>query len=416
MRIAIVGAGFTGLTAGLRLSQKGHQVTLFEKEKNLGGLAASFKKKEWNWSLEYFFHHLFASDDKAKNLISELGLSQKLFYKKTKTSIYKSGKISQFDSPFSVLSFSPLTLPEKLRTGLVTLYLKSLSSPKQLENVTASEWLQKNYGKTSYEVLWKPLLLAKFGSQSEKIAMSWFWARVKKRSETLGYMEGGVQILIDGLANKIKENGGKIISNHEVKDLKKLCLDFEKVIFTGPTSVFLETAPNLPANYKKRLKKLKMIGALNLVLVLKEKFLADGTYWLNINEEDFPFVAVVEQTNFVDSKYYGGHHLLYVGGYYPQNHRYFKMTKEKILDEFLPHLQKINPYFDFQLDARRYTLYANLCAQPVVTSDYKKIIPPHQTPLKNVFLANMQQVYPWDRGINQAIEQGEKIAHEIQKS
>jgi hypothetical protein len=58
----------------------------------------------------------------------------------------------------------------------------------------------------------------------------------------------------------------------------------------------------------------------------------------------------------------------------------------------------------------RYTLYANQFAQPIVPLNYSGIIPPHQTPAKNIFLANMQQVYPWDRGVNYAIEIGEKIA------
>ena len=164
-----------------------------------------------------------------------------------------------------------------------------------------------------------------------------------------------------------------------------------------------------------------MLGALNLILELKEPFFKDNTYWLNVNEENFPFVAVVEHTNFIDSKFYGNNHLVYVGGYYPQNHNYFKMTKEQIFKEFLPYLQKINPFFNFQLYAIRYrkatssayTLYANPQAQPVIPTNYSRIIPPHKTSLKNVYLANIQQVYPWDRGVNYAIELGEKIANEI---
>ncbi|PJE69230.1 amine oxidase, partial [Candidatus Shapirobacteria bacterium CG10_big_fil_rev_8_21_14_0_10_38_14] len=60
----------------------------------------------------------------------------------------------------------------------------------------------------------------------------------------------------------------------------------------------------------------KMFGAISLILELKEKFFADGTYWLNINNANFPFVAVVEHTNFTNPKHYANHHLLYVGGYY----------------------------------------------------------------------------------------------------
>ncbi len=406
MRIVIIGAGFTGLAAAYRLSQKGHKVSVFEKEKFPGGLAAGFKEKGWDWSLEYFFHHLFTSDSAAQNLISELGLSSKLFYTRPKTSIFYQGKISQFDSPLSLISFPFLSFPNRLRTGIITSYLKLTSDWKSFENITAFSWLKKYYGKRSFEILWKPLLLGKFGNQAEKISMSWFWARIKKRSQRLGYFEGGFQVLINRLVEKIRDGGGEIYLNQEITSLNDLnhFNKFNRVIITTPTQTFF-----------KKTKLPEMLGALNLILVLKEKFLTGGTYWLNINEPSLPFVAVVEHTNFVDQKYYGGNHLLYVGGYYPQNHPYFKMTKEEIFKEFLPYLQKINPKFN-HLSLVTCHLSHSLDAQPVIPVNYSSLIPPPQTPIPNVFLANMQQFYPWDRGINYAIELGEKIANEIENS
>jgi len=417
MRIAIVGAGFTGLTLAFRLSQKGHKVTVFEREKKLGGLAACFRQKNWNWHLEDFFHHFFVSDKNLQKLIAELGLSEKLFYKRVKTSIYKSGTISPFDSVFSLLNFPHLSLLEKLRTGFTTFYLKSLPYPFLLEKTTASAWLKKFYGKNSYQTLWEPLLVGKFGTEKRKILMSWFWARIKKRSSRLGYIEGGTSTLIDKIAQKIKESGGRISLNNQISCVNDLNHGnkFDRIILTTPSSIFSKIAPQLPEEYKKNLKNLKMIGALNLILVLKEKFLKDNTYWLNINEKEFPFVAVVEHTNFVDKKYYGGNHILYIGGYYPQNHHYFKMKKEKILKEFLPYLKKINPRFG-RSSLISYHLSKNLYAQPIMTTYYPKRIPPFETPLKNIYLANMQQIYPWDRGIDNAIALGERIANEIQNS
>jgi protoporphyrinogen oxidase len=400
MKIAIIGAGITGLTIGYRLSQKGHQVTLFEKEKFSGGLAAGFKKKNWDWHLEFFFHHLFTSDRHAKNLIKELGLEKKLIYLRPKTSIFKKGNIAQFDSPLSVLKFPFLSPLERLRTGLVTLFLKTFPDWKNFEKLKASLWLEKYYGQEAYRILWQPLLKSKFGDQASKISMAWFWARIKKRSARLGYLEGGFQTLVVRLEKEIKNKGGKISLHREIKDLNEI-RGFDKIIVTVPTSEFFP-----------EIKLPKMLGAINLILELKEKILEEDTYWLNINEEGFPFVAVVEHTNFIDKKHYSHHHLIYVGGYYPQNHPYFKMSKEQILKEFLPYLQKINSNFSL-LSIIHYQLSLNKFAQPVVSVNYSHIIPPHRTPLKDVFLANMQQVYPWDRGVNYAIELGNKIANEI---
>lgn len=134
MRVAVIGAGITGLIAAYRLSQKGHQVVVFEKEKYAGGQAAGFERKNWRWPLDNFFHHLFVSDEEVKRLVAELNLSDKLFYLRPKTSIFYRNKISQFDSPFSVLAFPHLSFPEKLRTGLVTAYLKlkTLKTPRMV--------------------------------------------------------------------------------------------------------------------------------------------------------------------------------------------------------------------------------------------------------------------------------------------
>lgn len=398
MKIAIIGAGITGLTAGYRLSRKGHQVFIFEKEKVPGGLARSFKKEDWSWQPELFFHHLFTSDFQAKKLIKELKIDDKLFFLQPKTSILRNNQIFRFDSPLSVLKFPLLSPINRLQTGLVTLALKIYPLGKRLEDKKTSQWLKKYYGSQAYQILWQPLLRGKFGDQSKKISMTWFWARIKKRSSQLGYLQGGFQILIDRLIDEINHYQGKIILNREIKNLKEL-KEFDKIIITAPTQKFFNK-PSLP----------KMIGAVSLLLVLKEKFLKDDTYWLNINEKNFPFVALVEQTNFIDPKHYHHNHLVYVGGYYPQNHPYFKMTKEEILKEWLPFLKKINPNFSHQTNLLDYYLAQELFAQPIIPPNYSKIIPPHQTPIENVYLANLQQIYPWDRGINYSIELGEKIA------
>lgn len=415
MKIAIIGAGLTGLTIGYRLSQKGHQVTIFEKEKIAGGLASGFREKNWDWSLEKFYHHLFTSDQDIQNLVSELGLKNRLFFEEPKTSIYYQNQIAQFDSPLSLLQFPFLNPLEKMRTGLATLFLKFFLSWQILEKYTASQFLPKLYGRKAYQVLWEPLLKAKFSSEMNQISMAWFWARIKKRSAKLGYFEGGFQILIDELVKQIEKHGGKFFFNSDIKNLNDIyhLSEFDRIIVTVSTETFLKMVPDLPKDYQEKLQNKKMLGSLNLILQLKNKFFQDNTYWLNINDSGFPFVAVVEHTNFVDKKYYGGKHLLYVGGYYPQNHRYLKMSKEQIFEEFLPYLEKINPSFNFTLHASPFALFTDLYAQPIIPINYSKELFPHQTPDPKIILVNMEQIYPWDRGTNYAVELGEKISRSI---
>lgn len=418
MKIAIIGGGLTGLTAGYYLSKEGHQITIFEKSELLGGLTGSFKKRGWSWPIEFYFHHIFSGDKEILNLAKKLGIKDKVFFLKPKTSIFYRGRIFQFDSPLSVLKTPFLSFPGKIRTGLVTFYLKYLAGWQNMEKDYAFVWLEKYFGKKPYKILWEPLLKSKFGLYYKKISMGWFWARIKKRSSSLGYFEGGFQTLIDTLIKKIKSQNGKILTNFEVKNLNDVYHfdKFDKIIFTTPLPIFLKiTKKYLPKEYFKKLNNLKMVGALNLVLILKEKFLKDNTYWLNINEPNFPFVAVVEHTNFIDPKHYGGNRVLYVGGYYPQNHPYFKTNKEKIFKEFLPYLKKINPAYNFELCTLNFELFANPYAQPIIPTNYSNLVPSVKTPLKNVYLATMHHIYPWDRGTNYAVELGKRVAYDIFK-
>ena len=158
MQVGIVGAGITGLTAAYELGKAGHKVTIFEQAAQAGGLAGTFKDERWEWPLEKFYHHLFASDDVVLRLGREIGLGDKTFFPKPITAIWQNGTISAFDSPLAVLRYPYLSFIDKMRVGLTTLYLRLNKNWQPLEKVTAHEWLQRYIGERAYHVLWEPLL------------------------------------------------------------------------------------------------------------------------------------------------------------------------------------------------------------------------------------------------------------------
>lgn len=409
MKIAIVGAGFTGLTAALRLSTNGHQVIVFEKETKVGGLAVGFTRPNWEWSLEKHYHHWFANDSHAINLIKEMGLGQDLFFKKPRTDIFIEEKVFSLNSPIDILSLSKLTFASRLRLGIVSLILKAI--PPQVainfEKTTAREWIKKYYGMEIWSKVWKPLLNGKFGPFAEKVNMAWFWARIYKRTFSLGYLGGGYQRLSEKVAERIIKQGGEIKLGTSFDP--KLVPNFDKIIVTTPLAIYAKMFPDLPEKYKQKINQIPHLHAFNMLLVTKEKFLKDS-YWLNISDQNFPFVGVVQHTNFVDSKHYGGQNLTWLVNYLPPDHELLKMKKEEILKKFAPFLKRINPSFDLKKNIIDYEMFFGPFAQPVFPVNYSKIKPDFITPLKNIYLANMDMVYPWDRGTNYAIEMGEKVA------
>ena len=163
------------------------------------------------------------------------------------------------------------------------------------------------------------------------------------------------------------------------------------------------------------MSRFKSRGTVNLILALKKQFLTDGTYWLNINDNKFPFIGVVEHTNFVNKNKFNNDHLIHLVNYLSPKHPYFKTDNLSLIKIFLPYLIKINPHFKKSWIKKSW-VFKSTFAQPIVTLNYSKIIPLFETPVDNLLLANMQQVYPWDRQTNYAIALGKKVSKIFLKS
>jgi protoporphyrinogen oxidase len=415
--VGVIGAGILGLTAALRFMQAGKRVTLIEREDAVGGLVASFQIG--GSYLERYYHHLFRSDMDVRNLIDEMGLSSSLVWPRPRVSSLWGGKIYPFGSATDVLKFSPLSLPDRLRLGAGAAYLKLEQNHHRLEGQTAASWIRRNMGEAAYSVFWGPLLRAKFGDYAEQVAMPWFWSRVHLRSMRLGYVRGGFDRLYERLAQALAEGGVDIQLSTEVKsitsdsggvhvDTSRGMLDFDQVLATTPTRVFMRLAPDLPEEYLQRHDYGDFYGAHAVILGLNRQ-LMDGTYWLNIHDEGYPFLTVVEHTNYMPPADYNGLHVVYMGNYLPMSSPVFRRSREEILAEFLPALKRIRPEFDESWVVESH-VFAAPYAQPIVTVDYHEHIPPHETPLPGVFLANMFQVYPQDRGQNYSVRMANEVA------
>ena len=252
----------------------------------------------------------------------------------------------QLDSPISLLKFDKLSFIDRLRTGAVIAFLKINPFWKPLEKITSYKFINSFMGKNSWEIIWKPLFVKKFDKYAIEINAAWFWARIKKRSSSLGYPEGGFLEFANKIEKEIKKNGGDVIYNKGVNKIEKKGdkfiinvgnsdVAFDKVISTIPSKLFLNITKNLPEEYINLLSEFKSLGTINLVLSLKENFLRDGSYWLNINDMDYPFLALVEHTNLMDKNFYNNEHLLYIANYLSPDHKYFRYDEDQLLNEYI---------------------------------------------------------------------------------
>lgn len=402
MKIAVIGGGFTGLTGAYELAKKGHAVTLLEKEKTLGGLAYGFKAPNWDWHLEGGYHHWFTNDHAILKLTRELGIETKLILKRPVTANYFQGKIYQLDSPLHLLRFPGLSVIDKLRTGILVAFCKIYPFWKTLEGTTAKVFFIALGGKRAWNVLWEPLMIGKFGDYADMVAASWLWARIKKRTPKLYYMEGGFHTLVAALEKSITVHGGIIKTNTTLAALPK---GFDKILLTVPTPIAKKLVPGLQD------PGIPHLFAQTLILETKESLLKN-CYWLNVTDRSFPFLAVVAHTNFMDKKHYGDHHITYFGNYLPQGHKYLSMTKEQLLKEFMPFIKRLTMN---DLRITNSYMFVGPFAQPVHEIHYSQKIPPFKTTLPGVYLANMDAIVPWDRGTNYAVELGKRAASEMMK-
>ena len=427
MKIAIVGGGMAGLSAALDLSEKGHEVYIYEKYNQLGGLASTVEIA--GNQLERFYHHIFSTDLDILNLIETLGLSPELKWYEDKKGNWFEGKWYPFTTPKDVLTFKPLPLLDRIRFAVVGFYLSKVNNYRKFEDVLATEWLKKTMGEKAYKIICEPLLKAKFGNYAEQISMAWFYARVKSRfgpskkgmpRGKLGYLNGSVRVLVDKVEEKLRGRGVKIFLNQEVKKIlgnnysvsgletRSGIENFEKIIVTSATPLFLEIGSHLfSEDYINQVSRIKYYGSCVAIIEINQSL--SPVYWMNILDETKPFLAVIEHTNMVPKKYYQNKVILYLAKYLDTSESFYKLQSAEILEYFFSQLKIIFPNFEKSLVIGTKVMRAEY-TQPIVLTGHKKSIPEHRTPISGLYLCNMTQIYPEDRGMSYSIGLGSKVA------
>lgn len=426
--VTVIGAGFTGLTIAYELAKNGIKVIVVESDEGVGGLAAAFQIGDRK--IDRFYHHWFTNDHEVMNLIGELGLTDRVRTSATRTGVYYAHNFFKLSTPWDLLNFSPLSFIDRIRLGVLSIRARKLKNWRILESKTAQQWLEELGGRRVFRVIWEPLLHGKFGPYANQVSAVWFWNKLKLRGgsrgkggeERLAYFEGGFVELAEALATRIKELGGRIILNHPVMDVKRRddqwvtvtphqTITSDAVVATPSLTLIADFIRDWADNeFIKKLERIRYLGNICLVLEL-DRPLSD-TYWLNVNDPAFPFVAVIEHTNFQQAESYGGRHVVYLSKYLPHTDTLYGLTKDELLEFSIPYLREMFPRFQREWILNHH-LWRARWSQPVVEKHFSSLIPPEITPYNNFFICTMAQIYPEDRGTNYAIRAGQHLAKRI---
>ncbi len=423
-QVAVVGGGFAGLSAAYELAKAGVDVTLLEADSAVGGLAAAFETE--GERLDRFYHHWFTNDQAVMELIAELGLMDEVEVSPTNTGLYFANRIFRLSKPLDLLRFTPLPFPDRIRLGLLALQARRVRDWRALEDRTAAEWLRAMGGKKVFEVVWEPLLTGKFGPYAEEVSAVWFWNKLKLRGssrgakgeERLAYFRGGFVRLAEAVAEALARAGGRIRLGAPVSEIAPAesgwriagpwgALEAEEVVATPALPLIAEMVRGwAPEAYTASLERIHYLANLCLILEL-DRSLSD-TYWLNVNDPTFPFVGVIEHTNFERPESYGGNHVVYLSKYLPHTDPLYALDADAMLDFAVPHLTRMFPAFERGW-VRRHHLWHARWAQPVVERGYSALIPAEDGPRPGLKICSMAQIYPEDRGTNYAIREGRRV-------
>lgn len=428
--VVIVGGGFTGLTTAYVLAKQGKRVHVIEADSTPGGLAGVFEFDD-GVRVEKFYHHWFNNDIFVPELVKELGLDGDVILLPTRTGMYFNGRMWKLSTPLDLLRFKALSLIDRIRLGLLVFQVRKIKDWKSIEHLSIREWLEGMCGKSVYKVVWEPLINSKFSVYSEAVNAVWMWKKLVLRGSTrndkggeeLAYFKGGFGRLAEALVSAIRANGGEVTFNTKVngvvadgKHVTAVSTDNgdvrgDKFLFTPSFPLIADMFQGVASEeWLAKLRRVKYLG--NMCLVLRLKHSLSDTYWLNVNDPGFPFVGVIEHTNFDTPDNYKGTHIAYLSRYLATQDPVWEYSDEQYLNFALDHLKRMFPNFEKSWIVD-YKVWRSEFAQPVTERDYSQYLPDSKTPYENALISTMAQIYPEDRGTNYAIREGRAIAKQL---
>ncbi len=416
----VVGGGVLGLTIALRLAQRRHPVTLFERAPTLGGLASAWTLGDIVWDRHY--HVILLSDTRLRSLLAELGLEKTMRWVETKTGFYTDGAFHSMSNTLEFLRFPPLDLISKLRLGATIFYASKIKDWRRLEEIPVADWLRRWSGRTTFDKIWLPLLRSKLGESYTETSASFIWATIARmyaarrsgiKKEMFGYVPGGYARIFESFEARLRAENVELRLGAEIRRVERdgsagVAVEtadggrevFDRVVITAPSTVASRLCPSLTQQEHEQLNSVDYQGIVCASLLLSRPL---GPFYItNITESWVPFTAVIEMSSCVDTDQFGGHHLVYLPRYLPSGHPDFEISDDEWQQRFMTALKRMYPDLeDKHVLAFRVSRERNVYA--LSTIGYSKRLPPKQTSLPGVYLVNTSHVVNGTLNVNETL-------------
>lgn len=426
-KVGIIGGGIMGISLGYYLAKQGAAVTIYEASPVLGGLAGPLVLEDGT-EVDRFYHAILSSDRHLRELGEELGIGDKFKFKETRTSFYYKNALHPMNNMIDFLKFPPLGWIDRFRLGLTVLAAQFTKDWRSLESISVQDWLLKWGGRVTFQNIWRPMLKAKFDAGFDNVPATWIWSRLVRmkstreganQKEMAGHFIGGYITLIKAMTGKIREFGGEVLLKTPVKEIviengkavgirmvNDEVVKYDKVVCTMQTPVFQRLIPGADKNYHEFLSKSDYLGIIAPLLVLTKPL--TGNWTVNITDDRFPFTGVIETTAYIDPKYVGGYHLVYLPKYTAPGSEWQKKSDDEIKQIWLENLKAMFPDFD-PATIKYFLIHRERYVEPLHGLNEIDLVPGVKTPVGNLFLATTSQIYP-------ALTNGESVSRHAREA
>lgn len=305
MKIAIIGAGVAGLSAGFHLAKNGLDVTIYEATGEVGGRVTSLLDNKTQDTIDNGQHLLIGAYFSFLEILKECNQLDKLkrmetvnipyFYSDGRNDILKS---NIKNSPLGLLMamFGLKTISGKSKLKTLALFLRLLTNTISIKDKTVSEVLRTtNQQSDIIELLWRPLTLATLNTDIDKASLELLTTVLKKgflaNGSDSNLIFGKVPLLDLLIPHKeyILSKGSKFIFNKKIESIQsienKYLVDsdeFDKVILASSYLSSEKLLKSIDANYNSSKVEFSPIVSVYL--------------WFVVDYFDFEFASFVGTT------------------------------------------------------------------------------------------------------------------------